>query len=183
MQVRTATAVIGITALTMLLVAGMIPINSSGFVSTNYGPTPDRCSGSTITFSLPSGTYAPGAPLKAYISWNCGSSTKAPTSGGKWAIKNSMGVTVASGTFSCPDHAMGGCGTNYEFLPSGTTAPTTPGTYTFYASFHGQEAQSNMSTSSFTVTPEFPAGLILGVLAPFAALFGYVKLRKPSVKI
>lgn len=192
MQVRTATAVIGITALSILLMAGLVPISSSGFAATyySYNVGVDHCSSSNIHFTLPSGEYSPGAPLTAYISWNCGSPVKVVTpSGGMWTITNSMGIIVNSGTFNCPRTSDGGCGTTQnggkgmEFLPAGTKAPTTPGAYVFSVSFYGQEDQSKVGvTSNFTVTPEFPAGLILGVLVPFAALFGYVKLRKPTAK-
>lgn len=174
MNART-TAVIGISALAMLLVVGLFPVNlASGLASTNNPLKAGYC---PVTWNAPNGTYTPGESVTASISADCGGK-------GAWAITNSSNVIVAYGLFTCPDHKYGGCGHDKVlFTYTAGLTPLTPGSYNFTADFNGQEMVHSFKTSLFTVTPEFPAGMILAVIAPLAALFGYVKLRRPSPKI
>ena len=168
---------VGITLLAMLFVVGLVPINSSsGFASTYVFP--DKGGYCPVTWNAPSGTYNPGESINATITADCGGK-------GAWVITNSTFGIVAYGFFTCMRHKFGGCGTDkLIFKYTAGLAPfNKPGTYNFTAVFNGQEKIFSFKTSLFTVTPQFPLGAILALVAPLAALFGYVKLRRPSPKL
>ena len=77
-------------------------------------------------------------------------------------------TTYLTGTFTCP------CSNDQLYSQ---TFPA--GNYEFQGSFGSGGALQTFNITNF-VTPEFPVGAILAVLAPIAALAGYVKFGKSS---
>jgi hypothetical protein len=121
--------------------------------------------GCTITWNVPTGKFAPNTLINASVSTTCSGS-------GSWIVTSqTSGTQVASGSFTCPS---GGCSSTQLFS---MTFPI--GQYQLTAQFNGQDFSFSFVVSDFTITPEFPIGAALAVLAPLAALAGYVKFRKP----
>jgi hypothetical protein len=123
---------------------------------------PDGC---TITWNVPTGEFPPNTLINASVSTTCSGS-------GSWIVTSQpSGTQVGSGSFTCPS---GGCSDTSLF-----SMTFTPGQYQLTAQFNGQDFSFSFVVSNFSITPEFPIGAALAVLAPLAALAGYVKLRKP----
>ena len=115
-------------------------------------------------WNLPQGSVAPNG-VTASISTTCSGS-------GTWTINPVSQPTIASGSFSC----VSVCSSLQ--LYSSASTPLAPGTYFFNGTFNGQFSTFSMVVSEFIVTPQFPVGTILAVLAPVATLIGYGSFRK-----
>ncbi len=166
---RRLTAVIGIGPLTFMLALGFFP----GLFASGMGPnqmvTPAGC---TITWTNLSGTYNPGQKVAEYVSTSCGGA-------GSWTITSQPGgQEVASGSFTCKSS---GCTEVQLWSYTAGSAPLVAGSYQYTAQFNGASRSFSFTVSDFIVTPQFPAGLVLAVLAPIAALIGYAKFRKPAL--
>jgi hypothetical protein len=167
-SMKRTTAVIGLSALAFILALGFVPA-----VAASSGPSHSltTAQGCTVTWNNPSGTYSPGSAVVATVTTTCMGS-------GAWSLTSQpSGSLVAGGTWSC---GTGGC-TVTTFSGTAGTAPITPGTYQYTGLWNGAQFSFSFTVSQFLVTPEFPAGILLGVLAPIAAVFGYLKFRKPSL--
>ncbi len=167
-MLKRTTAVVGISVLTALLAFSFFPGIVASGLSNTYTFSPNGC---TVTWVNPTGTYSPGSTIAAYVSTTCAGA-------GSWIITSQpSGTLVASGTFMC---GSGGCSSLKLYGYTAGTAPLTPGSYQYTAQFNGASNSFSFTVSTFTVTPQFPAGAILAVLAPIAALLGYAKFRKPA---
>jgi hypothetical protein len=148
-----------------LLGVGFVPVVGaySARPFHEYGlVNPDGC---TVTWNVPTGTFPPGTLINASVSTTCSGT-------GSWIVSSQpSGNQVASGSFSC---SSGGCSNTPLF-----SMTFSPGNYLLTAQFNGQDYSFSFVVSQFRVTPEFPIGAALAVLAPIAALAGYVRLRKP----
>jgi hypothetical protein len=169
MMKKSFTAVIGIGALTFLVALGFFP----GLFASGMGPnqmvTPAGC---TVTWTNPSGTYNPGQTVAAYVSTSC-------EGAGSWTITSQPGgQEVASGSFTC---GSSGCSVVQLWSYTAGSAPLVAGSYQYSAQFNGASKSYSFTVSGFIVTPQFPAGVVLAVLAPIAALVGYAKFRKPAL--
>jgi hypothetical protein len=161
-------SVIGLSALSFLLVLGFLPVGGavSGSNSTKLS------NGCTITWTNPSGTYSPGSAIDFTVSTACAGS-------GLWLLSSqTSGSLVASGSFMC---GSSGCTNTATLTCTAGSAPCTPGTYLYTALFNGAKFSFSFTVSQFMVTNELPAGILLGVLAPVAGVFGYSKLKKLHV--
>src|SRR5487761_303493 len=104
------TGLLGIGALAFVLVLGFLPA-TAGFSS---GPTHfTTANGCQITWTVPSGTYAPGSTESALVSTQCAGI-------GVWAL---TGPTSSAASFTC---AAGGCSSTVLF-----SKVLVPGSYTF----------------------------------------------------
>lgn len=176
MQTRKVTAVLALTALAIMVFAALSPMYSSGFNSTYGNYYRAKC---TVTYTgngVTQTTFSPGTTITVTVTTNCIAI---------WKYSLSTGMTVlAHGLVICLDQR--GCTKTltYQTGSSSSSSPLVlgPGSYTFTVKLDELTFKKSMQVLYWTVTPEFPAGLILGVVAPFAALFGYVKLRKASLK-
>jgi hypothetical protein len=164
---KRTTAVIGLSALAFILALGFVPA-----VAASSGQNSLTTStGCTVTWTNPTATYSPGSPIVATVTTTCAGS-------GAWSlISEPSGTVVTGGVWSC---GTGGC-TVTTLSGTAGTAPLTPGTYQYTGIWNGASFSFSFTVSQFLVTAEFPAGILLGVLAPIAAVFGYLKFRKPSL--
>jgi hypothetical protein len=167
---KKATAVIGLSALAFILALGFVPaVAASG--GTNHILTTTGC---TVTWNNPTATYSPGSPIVATVTTTCAGS-------GAWSLTSQpSGTLVTGGVWTCTSST--GC-TVTTLSGIAGTAPLTPGTYQYTGLWNGASFSFSFTVSQFLVTPEFPAGILLGVLAPIAAVFGYLKFRKPSISV
>lgn len=155
-------AVFGIVALfTLVVFTAIVP---SVMVSNATAKGPKPCNASVYWSSniSPSVEYAPGTSLYLTVTEKC------PASGSA-TITTPTGTSTV--TFTCP------CSATTVYMAS----PTTPGLYSISASIATSEYSTGWGIN-FSVTPQFPAGMILAVLAPIAALLGYVQFRKPAYR-
>jgi hypothetical protein len=167
-SMKKVTAVIGLSALAFILALGLVPA-----VAASSGSNSLRTAqGCTVTWNNPSGTYNPGSSVVATVSTTCMGS-------GAWSLTSQpSGTLVAGGTWTCSSST--GC-TVTTFSGTAGSTPITPGTYQYTGLWNGASFSFSFTVSQFLVTAEFPAGILLGVLAPIAAVFGYLKFRKPSL--
>ena len=104
----------------------------------------------------PPGPYAPGTAITIKL-------TTCTSTSGFWFVTNSASL-LASGFVHCPS---GGC--SAVVLTSTLNKaphPLSPGTYyaVEFGIFH-----LTFEVTSFLVTPQFPLGIVVGVLAPLGA--------------
>lgn len=162
-MIKSSVAVIGISAvLTVFAIFAFSPAVSVNATSCTSG------------WNVPAGTYAPGTTLT-------GTFTCSTTGSGSWTVYscsaysgtnniNCVGATTyISGSFSCP------CSSITLFSQA-----FPQGDYQFQGSFNGGGTTQSFDINNYNVTPQFPAGMILAILAPIAALIGYSKFRKPA---
>jgi hypothetical protein len=163
-MIKTSIAVIGISALSVLVVLAFFPgIYSSGLNGTGL-QTSTQCG---AAWTPPQGTYSPSTPVSFMFASTCAGTVT-------WTVTSQpSGSFMASGMFVCP---TSGCA-----LAAHVIGTLPPGSYQFTGFFNGAEHVSVFAVSQFVVTPEFPAGVILATLAPIAAVLGYVKFRKPAI--
>ncbi len=170
-------AVIGISAFVVLMAIGLFP-GAGAFKNTTNISASSSC---TVVWTLPTGTYGLGSTVSAMASTTCKGT-------GTWMIcygsasppfiPCTTSTAAAYGTFSCNGVS---CTTLFSYTAG--KAPLTVGMYSVWTSFKGTSSQSSWGISNLTVTPQFPAGIILAVLAPVAGLIGYAKFRKPTLKV
>jgi hypothetical protein len=153
--------VFGIAALfTLVVFTAIVP----AVMVSNASKGPAACD-STATWTTnisPGQEYTPGSALSLSVTEACPGS-------GSATITTPTGTSTVS--FICP------CTAQIVYSAS----PTTAGAYSVSANIAGQQYSTSFMVG-FTVTPEFPIGALLAVLAPLAAIFGYVQFRKPAIK-
>jgi hypothetical protein len=159
---------LGLSGIVFVLALGLLPaVGAQGSADPYH--TSASVSGCSIVWTNPSGTYSPGSTISAFVTTGCKGS-------GAWSITSeSTFAVVAGNTFTCPSS---GCSNLMLWSYTSGSAPLTPGGYIYSATFAGKHFTFSFTVSQFLVTNELPAGVLLGVLAPVAAVVGYWKLRK-----
>jgi len=128
-------------------------------------PTAGAVSSCAVTWSMPSGTYAPSATVQGTV-------TEACTGSGSWNLYSEPGgILVASGSFSCP------CSAKVLFSYTAGSAPITKGAYQVAAYVNGANWLFGFTVEDFIVTNVLPFGTIA---AAGVSLVGLLAVRRLS---
>jgi hypothetical protein len=166
-MIKGSTAVIGISAVVVLML--LIPFLSVNATSgVYYEVSAPGCAPNSATCVVSLGA-TPWTPLTNDSGVTSVTLSLTPIS--------APGGTGATGLSTCTGGSPNTCSTV-------SLTANAKGTWKLVANFNGFNGILGSYTQTVNigviVTPQFPVGLILAVLAPIAALIGYSKFRKPA---
>jgi len=161
-----------------ILLASAFVLTATAAFAPTAGATAAPC---TLTWTMPAGTYAPGAPITGTVTICPG---QAPGVGAWSILSEPGGITVASGTFSCTSTT---CSGGVYTAPVGSpltlfsytagSSPLTPGTYQVAAYYNGANFTFGFTVEQFIITNILPFGTIA---AAGVSLVGLLAVRRLS---